>query len=313
MSNVTGKRVSPEKLQGVWSAAPTPFTASMAIDGVSVRRMVEHHIRLGVRGLFLAGSNGEGPWMTDSQRSDLVRLAARFARGRLVLAVQVTDNSAARILDNIRRARADGADIAVIAPPYFLIGATPRTILDLYRHAIRKSPLPVGIYDRGVHSSVLVAERVLAAIYAEPKVVLVKDSSSDPSRRRVALAARRKRPALRLLNGDEFHCVEYLRAGYDGLLLGGGVFNGLIANQIVAAVAAGDIALANRLQERMNRIMYDVYGGKDISCWLSGEKKLLVEMGLFRTWNNYLGYPLTASCRRAIARVLKADKDVLWP
>jgi 4-hydroxy-tetrahydrodipicolinate synthase len=311
--SVTGKRVSPDKLQGVWSAAPTPFTAKMAIDGVSVGRMVEHHIRLGVRGLFLAGSNGEGPWMTDSQRSELVRLTARAARGRLVLAVQVTDNSAARILDNIGRARADGADIAVIAPPYFLFNDTPDTVGALYRQAIRKSPLPVGIYDRGIHSSVLVSEGVLAAVYAEPKVVLVKDSSSDPSRRRVALAARKKRPTLRLLNGDEFHCVEYLRAGYDGLLLGGGVFNGLMANQIVAAVAGGDIAGANRLQERMIRIMYDVYGGKDIACWLSGEKKLLVEMGLFRTWSSYLGYPLTASCRRAIAKVLKADKDVLWP
>jgi 4-hydroxy-tetrahydrodipicolinate synthase len=268
---------------------------------------------LGVRGLFLAGSNGEGPWMTDAQRSELVRLAARAARGRLVLAVQVTDNSAARILDNAERARADGADIAVIAPPYFLIDATPAKILELYRQAVRKSPLPVGIYDRGVHSSVLVPEGVLAALYAEPKVVLVKDSSSDPSRRKVALAARQKRPALRLLNGDEFHCVEYLQAGYDGLLLGGGVFNGLIANQIVAAVAAGDLALAHRLQRRMNRIMYDVYGGKNISCWLSGEKKLLVEMGLFRTWLNYLGYPLTPSCQRAIRKVLKVDRDVLWP
>ena len=107
--------------------------------------------------------------------------------------------------------------------------------------------------------------------------------------------------------------MDYLRAGYDGLLLGGGVFNGLIANQIVQAVAGGDLALAKRLQEQMNRLMYDVYGGREIACWLSGEKKLLAEMGIFRTWNNYLGYPLTAACRKAIRRVLKADKDILWP
>ena len=308
-----GRRVAPDRLTGVWSAAPTPFTKDMKIDAVSVGRMVEHHIRLGVKGLFLAGSNGEGPWMTDSQRGELIRQTARAADGRLVLAVQVTDNSAARILDNIARARSDGADLAVIAPPYFLIHSPPEVVLELYRQAIRKSPLPVGIYDRGVYSSVVVPEAVLAKLYAEPKVVLVKDSTSDPARRKVALAARRKRPSLRILDGDEFHCVEYLRAGYDGLLLGGGVFNGLIANQIVQAVAAGDIALANRLQERMNRLMFDVYGGKDIACWLSGEKKLLVEMGIFRTWNNYLGYPLTASCQRAIRRVLKEDKDILWP
>ena len=35
----------------------------------------------------------------------------------------------------------------------------------------------------------------------------------------------------------------------------------------------GKIALAQRLQRRMNRIMYAAYGGRQITCWLSGEKK----------------------------------------
>jgi len=287
----------------------------MQVDVAAVRKMVEHHLRLGVKGLFLAGSNGEGPWMTDSQKSRLVQSVCRYARGRLVLAVQVTDNSSARILDNIRRAKADGADIAVIAPPYCIFKATPEKILDLYRQAIRRSPLPVGIYDRGKDSSVPVTAPVLKAIYAEKNVVLVKDSSDDPARQKIALAARKKRPRLRLLSGDEFSCVDYLLAGYDGLLLGGGVFNGYIANQILAAVTAGDVERARKLQARMNRIMFDVYGGKKIFSWLSGEKKLLVEMGLLSSWRNYLEleYPLTPSCERAIQRVLKKDADVLFP
>ena len=72
---------------GVWSAAPTPFTASMEIDEVSVRRMVEHHIRLGVKGLLLAGTNGEGPWLTNRQRRQLIHGVARANRGRMPLAV----------------------------------------------------------------------------------------------------------------------------------------------------------------------------------------------------------------------------------
>lgn len=298
---------------GVWSATPTPFTDKMQIDKASVKRLVEHHIALGVKGLFLAGTCGEGPWMTDRQRSTLVKTTAKYAAGKLTLAVQVTDNSAVRILDNIRAAKADGADIAVIAPPHFLVNTRPEAILNLYREAIRKSPLPVGIYDRGEYSSVLIPESVLKAVYAEKNVIMIKDSSRDPRRRLIALAARRKRPGLRLFSGDEFNCVEYLQAGYDGLLLGGGIFNGHLAGEIVAAVADGKIARANRLQGRMNRIMYDVYGGRKIACWLSGLKHLLVEMGIFRTWKNYPEFPLTQSCRRAIRQVLKKDADVLLP
>ncbi len=101
--------------------------------------------------------------------------------------------------------------------------------------------------------------------------------------------------------------------GYDGMLLGGGVFNGYLAGKILEAVNSGDIRLAHRLQKRMNRIMYAVYGGKKISCWLSGEKKLLVEMGILSTWKNFPNYPLTKTCVRAIERILEKDADVLLP
>jgi len=308
-----GKQISKDTLTGVWSATPTPLTQKMTVDTQSVKRMVDHHLRLRIRGLFLAGTCGEGAWMPERQKRLLVETVAKYAKGKMVVSVQVTDNSAARILDNMRTVREDGADIAVIAPPLFLLNATPRTLLNLYRQAIRESPLPVGIYDRGTFGSVVVPDEVLAQIYAEPKVIIVKDSSTNPIRRDIALAVRRKRPDLRLFDGDEFHCVDYLKAGYDGLLVGGGVFIGHLAGMIIKAVEDGDLPRAEKLQQRMNRIMYAVYGGKKITCWLSGLKRLMVEMGVFRTWNNYLDYPLTASCLRDIRKVLVKDRDVLLP
>lgn len=310
---MSNKRIKLEKLGGVWSATPTPFTENMEIDTVSVKRLVEHHLRIGVKGLFLAGTAGEGPWMPNRMRRTLVRTVSKYAKGRLVLAVQVTDNSAARILVNIDEAKEDGADIAVIAAPNFVVWPTPQKFIDLYAQAIRQSPLPVCVYDRGTGSPVFVPNAAMKAIYAERNVILVKDSSVDPKRRKIALAARRKRPTLRLLNGHEFTCVEYLKAGYDGLLLGGGIFNGYLAGRIIEAVAAGDLSLAEHLDKRMKRIMYAVYGGKKVKCWLSGQKKLLVEMGIFRTWKSFLNLPLTKDCIRAIHRVLEKNRDVLLP
>ncbi|MHB9025774.1 MAG: dihydrodipicolinate synthase family protein [Armatimonadota bacterium] len=298
---------------GVWSATPTPFTDDMEVDIDSVKRMIDHHLRLGVRGLFLAGTCGEGAWMTSRQRRVLTQTVAHHAEGRMTIAVQVTDNSAARILENSAAARDDGADMAIVAPPYFLMNATPENLLALYRQAIRESPLPIGIYDRGTMGAVVVPLEVLKAVYAEPNVVAIKDSSNDPAHREAALAARAMRPALRLFNGFEFDCVPYLQAGYDGLLLGGGIFNGYLAGQIIAAVTAGDLKLADKLQARMSRLMFAVYGGKKITCWLSGLKYLLTELGVFSTWRSYLRYPLTAPCKRAIQRVMERDGDVLVP
>ena len=298
---------------GVWSAIPTPFTARMKIDTESVRRMIEHHVRLGIKGLFACGTNGEGPWMTDTQRRIFLRSVVRFTRKRMPVAVQVTDNSAARILDNIAMAKSEGADIAVIAPPYFVANASSNNILKIYLEAIRRSSLPVGIYDRGKFSAVFVPDDILPDIYAEPKVVIIKDSSTMPERMKIALKAKRRRPSLCLLNGNEFNCVQYISSGYDGLLLGGGVFNGHIAGKIIDAVKTGNIKLAEQLQAKMNKIMWAVYGGKKISCWLAGEKQLLVRMGIFKTLLNYPDYRLSPVCRRAVERTLKQNRKWLLP
>ena len=306
-------KIKKEMLQGVWSATPTPFTAKMSIDTVAVRRLVEHHLRLGVKGLFLLGSCGEGPWIPDGKRRKFVQAVAKYAKGKLALAVQVTDNSSERILDNIRAAKDNGADIAIIAPPYFLRNATDETMLNLYKTAIRNSPLPIGLYDLGEFGPVFVSSKVLKAIYPEKNVIMIKDSSSDPARMKIALAARKSCPGLRLFNGNEFNCVEYLKNGYDGLLLGGGIFNGYLAGRIIEAVRENNISLAEKLQARMNRIMYAVFGGKNLSCWLAGEKEIMVQLGIFRTWENYLGYSLTQNCIKAIKRIVERDRDILLP
>ena len=94
---------------GIWSATPTPFTAAGEIDVPAVGRMVDHHVQLGVAGLMLAGTCGEGPWMRQRDREQLTRVTVDAARGRIVVAVQVTDNSAGRTLDNIEDAARWGA------------------------------------------------------------------------------------------------------------------------------------------------------------------------------------------------------------
>ena len=305
--------IDAERLAGVWSATPTPLTAALTLDADSVPRLVAHHLRLGVRGLFLGGTCGEGAWLRRADLRSLVRETAAASAGRLVLAVQITDNSVGRMLENAEQAAADGADLAVIAPPHFLLNATDANVRALYVETVRRCPLPVGIYDRGNGGSVPVSAAVLEAVYAEPAVVLVKDSSMDPARRDLALRARQQRPELRLLTGYEFDVVSYLLHGYNGALLGGGIFNGRLAALILDACARGDAAAAQALQERMNRLMWDIYGGKEITCWLSGLKELLVRMGVFSPRRNLLNYPLTDSCSEAIDRALVQDRDVLLP
>ena len=284
----------------IWSATPTPFTADGRVDVASVQRMVAHHVDLGVTGMMLAGTCGEGPWLRDSDREVLTRTAVEAARGKISVALQVTDNSAVRTLDNIERAAAWGVEIAVVAAPSFFINATPKRLVSHYVEIVQKSSLPIGLYDRGSQSPYVVPEAMFPEILNEKNIVVVKDSSQQEPRRKAYLAARAARPDLVLFTGSEFDAAEYLEAGYDGALLGGGIFNAAIAIEMLAAVRAKNMKRANELQARMNDLMYRVYGGEKIACWMTGLKELLVQLGVFSTNVNLLGYPLTDECRAQI-------------
>ncbi len=297
----------------IWSATPTPLTADLQLDLPSVARLVEWHLSLGVEGIMLLGTCGEGPWLPESQRAPLIAEAVAASAGRLKITVQTTDNSAPRVLAQIEEAARLGADLVTVAQPYFLLNATPKNLLAFYYEIFEHSPLPVAFYDRGKNASVPVPDDLLPEIYAHPRVAIAKDSSGTPARRALALEARAKRPDLTLLNGDEFQCTDYFKAGYDGVLLGGAILNARYARAIAQALQNGDEPAARAIDETMQALLFGVYGGRNITCWLTGLKETLVRLGVFSTNANHLRYPLTPECSQEIDRLLASEREWLSP
>lgn len=292
--------MNPSSSVKLWSAVPTPLDDKLSVDTAAVDRMIKAAVAGGMSGVFLAGTCGEGPWLQDKERIRLFEQAVASGEGKLEIAAQVTDNSGPRILDNIARAHEAGATLAIMATPSICMNPTGDRMVELFSAVARKSPLPLGVYDLGNHRAVSIPEDRLEEIYQLPNVVMVKDSSSSPTRRAIALAARKARPELQLFNGNEFKFIEYLDAGYDGCVFGGAVAVPAEMHQVVACFQAGEITEAQRRQDEMVRVLYGIYGGEKIECWLTGLKYHLVRRGLFASTTSFLGYPLTDTCRAFI-------------
>lgn len=284
----------------IWSAVPTPLTEDLKVDVDSVQKMIRDAVAGGVKGVFLAGTCGEGPWLPATERRRLVATVAAEANGRLEIAVQATDNSVPRVLENIRDVAEAGADYAIIAAPAVFMNATPERISGFFAEAVGKSSLPVGIYDLGKHRPVLIPENRLMDVYLLPQVRLVKDSSNSPERRAIALAARDAKPALRLFNGDEFNCLEYMEGGYNGFMFGGAAAVAPHLNRIATLFLEGRLEEARAVDAEMKRILFGIYGGKSMACWLTGLKYYMLRRGLFSSTASFLGYPLTDECRSFI-------------
>lgn len=299
-----------QDLSGAWSAAPTPLTDSLKLDTASVRRMVKHHIRLGHKGMFIAGTCGEGPFLPRKQLQKLTSLVTQANNGRMAIAVQVTDNSFSKVLDNIAQAKADGADIAVVAEPWFVGPRTDKALfLEHYLKIAEESTLPIGIYCRGQ----AVPLNIYPKIVMHPNVRMFKDSSINEQLEKKLLAVAGKRKSLTLTTGYEFGIGPYLKAGYNGAVAGGGILVGALIVKMIEAARQGKFKQLPTLQGHIDRILYPAYGGKKIGSWLTGLKYTLVKMGIFNTTAGYLKYPLPDTAKKRIDSMIKREKQVLWP
>ncbi len=299
-------------MSNVWSAAPTPYTEDWKIDEESIQRLADHHYNMGVRGVFIGGTSGEGPWLTDDMRYRLAAATAKANAGRIATALQITDNSAERMIENLKKYTDSGIDMVVIAPPFFTLNLTQEYIYDMYAKVIDASRIPVGIYHRPG------AQKVEAATVAKlaelQKVVTVKDSVCTAEDTECLLAARdalRSQKEFYAYYGNEFDCVTPALKKYDGMMVGGGCFNARMVKAVFETAQSGRIEEAKALQERLNNLMYDVFGGKDISCWLAGQKQILVELGIFRTNKCIINYHLTEECAANIKTAMAKEKEFL--
>jgi dihydrodipicolinate synthase/N-acetylneuraminate lyase len=296
----------------VWSATPTPFLEDGSLDAGGIERTVEHHVRLGVKGLFVGGTCGEGPFMPDAQRVELVRRMKKAAGGRLHVMAQVSDTSAARVKENMRRLTDAGADSLALAPPPSL-GFGSRAFLRRYfLEPMEQAAIPLAIYIRKMPGPSDLDLDFWKEVIAHPKVKFVKDSSASADCIPVVLAAKTARPDLRVMTGNEFDVIAPVAAGYDGGLLGTGILNAGYFLRAFEALAAGKRTEADAWQRRSNEFLYDLFA-RDVSQWLGGLKYALKALGLFSSEYAHLVYPLRDEDRRRIDAALAREREIILP
>jgi 4-hydroxy-tetrahydrodipicolinate synthase len=192
------------------------------------------------------------------------------------------------------------------------MNVTQDYLYNMYRQVIEASPCDVGIYHRNTPTAP--NGETLARLAELPKVIILKDSSGNLDDEKSILSTRDRLRATKdfyAYCGAEFDCPKAIQAGYDGMMIGGACFNGRMAGKIVELTRKGQLDEAKSLQLRMNNLMYDVFGGKDLHCWLAGQKQLLVELGIFTTNKCVMNYHLDKETAENIKIAVKREEEFL--
>jgi N-acetylneuraminate lyase len=112
------------------AATFTPFHANGTLNLSKIPELVDHLCRDGVQGVFICGTNGEGPNMTIQERMQVAEAYMSAVRGRLRVIVHVGHTSIAEARTLAAHAAAIGADACSAVAGFYFKPASAGNLVD---------------------------------------------------------------------------------------------------------------------------------------------------------------------------------------
>jgi dihydrodipicolinate synthase/N-acetylneuraminate lyase len=290
--------------QGLICPVVTPLQADGKVNGAAfatlLDRLVPH-----LDGLFVLGSCGENPWLSDLAQDEVVRVAAETIGDRIPLFVGVGQPDLARVLGRIDERVESGADYLVATPPTFF-PLTQAEIVDYYQVLADESPLPVLLYNIPQFAGNGISAAAARELADHPNIVGIKDSSGDFELFQHLLL---DRPAgFSVLQGREPLAAASVALGADGLVASLLNVAAPLMRLVAEAARKGDHEVTLELQREVTALS----GLADHGGLVPALKAALELCGVAAGPPSRPLHPATEADRAAIAALLEPCRAHGW-
>ncbi|MBC6998921.1 dihydrodipicolinate synthase family protein [Cytophaga sp. FL35] len=244
-------------LKGVIPPMVTPLLQNLRLDVNGLENLIAHLLQGGVHGIFILGTNGEGPSLGYDVRKQLITESCRIIKGRVPVLVGITDTSFSSVLEMAQHAEQAGADYLVLAPPYYF-PITQDEMIGYLEKLIPELPLPVVIYDiPGCTKLHLNLKTIKSA--RSLGVQAFKDSSGDLGALYTIMEAFKEDPEFSIIAGAELFMSDVLMNGGHGVVAGGAnIFPSLFV-QLYEASLNKDFEQITELRKKVLLLQNEIY------------------------------------------------------
>ena len=295
------------KFQGVLPPILTPLTDNGALDHEGMHRLVQYVTDGGVNGLFVAGTTGEGPNLTDAQWAGAIETAAEAAPEGMPVYGGAIEPSTARVIEKVKRLPGLGAHVAVCTPPFYFTPPNRRQVVTHYLAVAEASELPLFIYTIPKMVGCHVEPATAVELAGHPNIIGMKDSSGDWTGFQRTLMDLGGRDDFEVLMGNEEQMVSALLFGADGIVPGSANVHPRLFREMFDVCRRGDQAAAWKIQSRLIDIRRIMTLGES---FLPGYKTAMEMLGICGTAMTLPAPPLAAA-ERAVVRGILVAHDLL--
>ena len=166
-------------IDGVFPPIPTPFSSD-AVDVVAMGSNVDRWMQTGIRGVVVLGSNGEAPFLNESDSDAAVAAAREHVPSNRLCIAGVGRESTIETIRATKRAADLGVDAVLVrTPSFFKALLTSEVFVAHYTAVADASPVPVILYNFTAVTGVTLPVEVVSTLAAHPNIVGIKESGSD--------------------------------------------------------------------------------------------------------------------------------------
>ncbi|HID72568.1 TPA: 4-hydroxy-tetrahydrodipicolinate synthase [Candidatus Micrarchaeota archaeon] len=239
----------PLLLEGVLPPHVTPFTRDGEVDEEALRELVRFWLEEGVHGLVSCASNGEGPYLTRSERARVLKVVLEEVGGGRPVVAGVAAPSTREAIEQAKDAADVGADAVMLTPPFYYT-PSQRELLAHYRAFLDKVDVPVVLYNVPKFVGYNVDPGVVATVVEEySQVVGIKDSSGMVWR--VSELVRLVGGRVSVMAGTGDLILPTLVMGGRGAIVGVAIVAPAMCVQLYEAFRSGDLPKARELQLKL--------------------------------------------------------------
>ena len=236
------------EINGSLCAIATPFDADGALDLSAFGRLIDHQLDGGTQGIVVAGSTGEAHMLDEHEYDPLLAFAVERIAHRVPVIAGTGEAATAKTVALTRRARALGADAALVVTPYY-VRPTQDGLRRHFGEVTAHGGLPVVMYNVPSRTGCDMQPETVAVLRDTAGIIGIKEAVGTP--RRIAAIAQLQRPGFVYLSGDDRSAADAMLAGAGGVV---SVVNNLVPKffrTLCDAARGGDRAAATQHAGRL--------------------------------------------------------------
>lgn len=250
--------------KGLIPAIAVPFRDDYSIDAEGLTRFARWLAgQRGIKALMTNGHTGEVFSLTPAERVEVTRITAEAVKGRVPVISSIVCEGIRDAVEQALLAKDAGAVALDIMPPHHWLrfGFTPQHALDYFTAIGEATRLPLVVHVYPAWTKASFSSDLLARLAQLDHIQAFKIGTREMNKyARDLKAIRAVAPEKALLTCHDEYLLASLVQGLDGALVGFASLIPELIQDLLEAVARGDLARAMHIQRAIDPLKDAVYG-----------------------------------------------------